>query len=289
MNEGGAREGWEEHLRLADAESHETPFAEEVSLAAPASKNQNPKHPGEPSGRTPPGDFPFVDGSSPRVFSPGDVGSPGASPQEVGGRSRARAVGPKALEKDAEYAVGFLRLLGVDTGVDWPFPCLLPGHRRGLFARVSQAHGRFVYVCGCDGKERARWLTEAYAAYVSGGLRRRGPPEFARWGWRLAVEVGAVDAPAVAMPPLPADASETLRRVYEDLALFVRVRRLGDAPNEPFTFAKRFVAEWCGGLNEDAAKRALAALVCLGVLVKVDAVAVGGSFPANLYMLGTVA
>lgn len=162
------------------------------------------------------------------------------------------------------------------------FPCLLPGHAKDGTARVEIRPTRVVYVCDCDNIERS--LTEVYVTRLTGIPRKRTKREYVLWKVRLAVEAGALIPPRVTLPPLPANATEYAHAVYSGLRLFVTVRALTD-PGEPFTFTRRFAAEWCG-LNYEQANAGTKSLIRAGVLVNVGTVP-SGKHHANLYTVGT--
>ncbi len=90
---------------------------------------------------------------------------------------------------------------------------------------------------------------------------------------RLAIEAGALEARPVYLPPLLNPIPNTLA-VYEGLRLLVQVRLLTDPPDEPFTFARRFVADWCG-LSLDGSRAGIEALRAAGVLEKVGEIPCG--------------
>ena len=83
-----------------------------------------------------------------------------------------------------------------------------------------------------------------------------------------------------------ADATDYALRVSSGLRRFVAVRMLTDAPGEPFTFARSFVAEWCG-LRREEAYAGIKALRRAKVIVQVGTIPVG-KHEANLYVLGAV-
>jgi hypothetical protein len=127
-----------------------------------------------------------------------------------------------------------------------------------------------VYVCNCvdaDDRDFERTLTEVYVTRLTSIPRERSRSEYVRWKVRMAIEAGAVDAPPVDLPPLTNPTRTTLA-VYKGLRLLVQARLLTDPPGEPFTFARRFAAEWCG-VSLDGARAGTEAMRAAGILQEV--------------------
>ena len=205
-----------------------------------------------------------------------------------------------ALPREGDERAAFLRRLDflpevVESAVGHPvgesaFDCIL--HRAGGAAigqaRVELRERGVVYVCDCvddDDREFERSLTEVYVTRLTGLPRKRSPSEYVRWKVRLAIEAGALQPPPVYLPPLPNPIRTTLK-VYEGLRLFVQVRQLTDPQGEPFTFARRFVVEWCGVLP-DGAKAGIEVMRAAGILEKVGEVLCPNGHLAWAYVLGT--
>lgn len=144
------------------------------------------------------------------------------------------------------------------------FSCPMPRHGdRHPSATISRgSDGVFRVRCwaGCVG-EKTLTLADIAASRGAGDLRRLDAPSQLRWYRRLEVEAGLIAADRPRLPPLPDDAIEAVRRVYDGFRLLVAVRRsLGDDGPTPFT--SEFAAAWCG-LSPKQAKTALSKLSAL--------------------------
>jgi hypothetical protein len=244
-----------------------------------------------PLGTPSPRDVPLLGDPSPRRTlgersgdgggSPRDVSSPrDALPTDVGERQTFL----RSLDREARLIAWACGRAEAPSGVE--FHCVLPAHAVDGVARVEVGPTRVAYMCDCDDDRPAfeRSMTEVYSTRLA-GPRKLGRPEYLRWKVRLAVESGVLIAPIVKLPPLPENATDYAVRVYSGLRVFVAVRTLTDKPGEPFTFARAFVAEWCG-LTREEANAGIKSLVRANVLVKVGTVPVG-AHEANLYLVGT--
>ncbi len=195
--------------------------------------------------------------------------------------TRAGSLHPGAREVSPEYSGltscsglegvwGFAARLGVPAEIGRAFRCPLPGHeeRRPSAAWFMDAGGEVVLR---DFHRRSGHefytLTEVFASVRSGVVQKLAGPSHAVWGRRFLVEVFGLTPVPVKLPPLPADARASVRRVYEGLWLLFGVRWLG-TPGAPAPLAWTFVARWCG-VGERQAGEALGELSRVGVIRRV--------------------
>jgi hypothetical protein len=111
------------------------------------------------------------------------------------------------------------------------------------------------------------WITEVYAAIISGCIRKLTPSEHARWKLRLLVETGRV-APAVDnMPPLPSQAPRPARIVYAGFRLLLQSRGVTE-PGQPAPFTREFGPGWCGGISKTTFENGKGWLITHGLIRK---------------------
>jgi hypothetical protein len=140
------------------------------------------------------------------------------------------------------------RVEALGGSLDAPFRCLLHGHDHEARLRWS---GRFWrYACpDCD-----LGLAEVRAAVAYGEVRLISPIEAQRWRERLDHEAGLMAAPAEVRVVIADGCAKATLQAARGIALYLGLRASGGglAPEEPFTFARRFCMAWCGLTNQQA-------------------------------------
>jgi hypothetical protein len=153
------------------------------------------------------------------------------------------------------------------------FLCCLPGprhnERRPSASLYELPDGTWAYR-DWHVRSHVEWLSliDVYASRVNGRVVTiTGSPAQARWWMRLAHDIGLVEPVPVELR-LPRDATVTMRRVAAGFELLLGLRWVAE-PGEPAPFTRRAAALWCG-ITEDAAMKAIDALLTAGVLRVVD-------------------
>lgn len=98
-------------------------------------------------------------------------------------------------------------------------------------------------------------------------IRRLNPPEYALWEMDLLRAAGELTPMAVALPDLPATATDTARHVAVRFAHCVGLKALRPDGISPTAFTRRFASRWCG-ITEAQAEAAKGELIAAGVIVK---------------------
>lgn len=203
-------------------------------------------------------------------------------------------------DSDEAYVRAVCEKLGIPSlPIGKHFCCIIPGHEE-KHPSASLWRDRTGAVVYRDWHQRdgAEWYTlaEVYAlqAYdavnelrtANGNIRRLSAPELATWKLRLLVETGFVSPYKIKAQPLPDDAPNAARRVYEGYLLLLGCKWL-HTPNEPTSFAWRFAAAWCGDMSKDTAYRGMKWLLERGYVQVVDSVAPrGGGRKMNVFLPG---
>lgn len=183
-------------------------------------------------------------------------------------------------EGEASTTTKLAAVLGIVPPFD-AFACVLPGHA-GCTAELHRPrpHGYFLYRCPSP------WsggLADVCASQRYGNVRTLSGIEAARWRERLEFDAG-IRAPHNIVMKLPADASSAATRVAAGISLFLGLRDFGQWGTQPWTFTRRFAMAYCG-VSEDIARRGTAELRKHGVIVLVDALALGATRRAYLWRL----
>ena len=175
------------------------------------------------------------------------------------------------------------RALGITAPPGEPFACVLPGHDHE--AKIERARrGAWRYYCGAG----SQTLQEVFLCQRTGidGVLLGHDALACRWFERLDHAAGLLEPTPVELS-LPDECGDTVRKVAEHIALFLGLRAAsGGYPiDAPFTFARSFVIDYCG-VNGKQAQMAMDTLRDLGVIERVDTVAVHGGRRAILWRLG---
>jgi len=114
------------------------------------------------------------------------------------------------------------------------------------------------------GSERIYPLGAIRAFQAYGAVKPLNKPELATWSLRLLCEAGVLPPVSVHTTPLPSDAPEHVRSVYEGYGFLLGVKWL-HTPNVATPFSWRFAAAWCG-VSERKVGEALQWLLARGYL-----------------------
>lgn len=180
------------------------------------------------------------------------------------------------IDKNEIFVRHFCDFIGVPSEIKLgsKFHCVLPGHAEN---KPSASLGRtdtgyYYYHDWHYGRHRAPeilTLAEVYAATVTGRVeKQKSPPLHATWKLRMLVEMGVLPPATVPMPPLPQNASESLRCVYEGFR-YLLACRWTMTPNAPAPFTWRFGANWCG-VAPQTAQQGIQKLYAMGIIEQVD-------------------
>lgn len=177
----------------------------------------------------------------------------------------------------AAVEIACARVLQLGASVGSAFRCVLPGHSdaRPSAAVWLKPGGHHLYhdLHRQSGRQFYE-LPEVLASIRAGHIVQLSPSSQRRWWDRLFWEAGLLDVAPAALPSLPSDADEVLRRVAQGFAILVALQAQRD-PDEPVVFARHFAAAWCG-VSEQQARRAIIELQRRGVIEKVGEHCAGG-------------
>src|SRR3989344_658285 len=161
----------------------------------------------------------------------------------------------QAYADRAGVGLAVARSLGIPTeglienGSSENFRCILPGHAEDNPSASLYRHPQTGAILYRDwhGKDGNQWypLAVVAASLAYGKIKRLRGPELATWQIRLLVELGILKPAPVEMKPLPADATDIERKVYDGFRLLLGCK-WRYSPNEPTPFARNFAAAWCG-------------------------------------------
>jgi hypothetical protein len=194
-------------------------------------------------------------------------------------------------------------VLGLDADAKGDGPCPLPGemHHGTAFIDWTWREGpdglRFFCDCLADPsrfpgdvwtRPYERHLADAYHAITTGRVLGKHDTllvhERAYWMLVLARDAGALEP--VALPELPEDASDDLRRGRELFALLAGLQLA--ATGSPETAFARSLCAQTLGIERDAARRVIDGLRQAGVIVLADRgqPTPGRAYGANYYLPG---
>ncbi len=165
---------------------------------------------------------------------------------------------------DPQVVKAVCKVLGVPWGKT--FRCILPGHAEEhpscsiyqsptglwIYRDFHQRDGDKVFlipeVFASLRYGMVKRLESRLTMMIRAGLSREdvlSDTELAVWARRLLWEAGLLTLPSVDMVPLPEDAPDYVRTVYDGFRLLVQIRWLFKM-GESVTFSWRFASAWCG-------------------------------------------
>lgn len=159
-----------------------------------------------------------------------------------------------AFVRDHRYVVAACSLLGIPhsavASIGKTFRCVLPGHEEHHPSASLFVDPKDDVVVYRDWHRGGHFyaLADVYAAQVSGRVQRLNGPSRAQWTRRLLIETGLLDAAPVSLAPLPVDAPNSARAIYDGYAKLLACR-WQTQPGEPAPFALDFARDWCGGIS----------------------------------------
>lgn len=164
------------------------------------------------------------------------------------------------LDKDDRFALAVQQHLGVprDVALGRAFLCVLPGHAENSpSASLGRDNaGRWIYHDwhrrgGCP---EYLTLADVYFSIHCGWVRASHGPTLAVWKLRLLHEMGLLDPAPVPMRPLPDDAEDDVRAVYDGFRDLLALKWTYE-PKVATTFSWSFAEDW---LNLDERRVAVA-------------------------------
>lgn len=111
-------------------------------------------------------------------------------------------------------------------------------------------------------------IPDLYAAHVKGKYEPLGTGERALWWIRCLVDHGYIDYPRILARPLPEEAPEAAKELYNGFVMLLGIRKLYNADQTATPFSWRFAAGWCGGLTNYKIKQGMAWLLKHGFIYK---------------------
>jgi len=140
----------------------------------------------------------------------------------------------RSLDKQDAFVLAVAHhLLGIpeSVGIGETFRCVLPGHEetKPSASLFRTNDGTVMYTdwhnVGEAGKRLQLTLTEVFRAQRTRRVAKiERAPEHATWKLRMCMAIGNLAPAPVAMRPLPDDARDTLRRVYEGIRLLFQCK-----------------------------------------------------------------
>ncbi|CAN5343942.1 hypothetical protein BH09PAT4_BH09PAT4_09370 [soil metagenome] len=177
--------------------------------------------------------------------------------------------------KDPDYIIKVAKRFGIPNPEDAvrnrsTFPCVIPGHDPlvCMAAIRKLPDGKYVYVDDLNNSRTSYYFQTVFQGMVTGTIPTEKTTNAMAMAYtmRLLIETGAERPYPVQLLPLPDDATEDHRRVYDGFKLHLGGAWRSMEPGIAMPFATSFAAPWCGFGSSSDFDQALGDLVKWGII-----------------------